>query len=302
MSTALTAFVSRELKTPLSDAIRESAERLARRPDCVAVLFYGSNLRTGDLDGVLDFYVLTDAPRAWHTAVTGWLWPTVSFRELRVGNRVLRAKVATMPIDTFEKATAGAMLDTTVWTRFAQPAALAWVRSPAVEARVVTAVSSAATTAARFAAVVGPAQGRASDYWQALFRETYRAELRVEPPGRENQILANHPGRYAALLPIAWSAGGVVFESKDATIEPRLTDEDYRYFARAWLIRARIGKALNLVRLVKAAFSFDGAARYGLWKIERHTGISVPLTPWRERHPLLAAPEVLWRVFRASSQ
>jgi hypothetical protein len=302
MSAALTAFVSRELKAPLNDAIRAATERLARSRGCVAVLFYGSNLRTGDLDGVLDFYVLTDAPRAWHAAVTGWLWPTVSFRELKVGNRVLRAKVATMPIDTFEKATVGAMLDTTVWARFAQPTALAWVRNPAMEARIVEAVSSAATTAARFAAVVGPAQGSASDFWQALFRETYRAEFRVEPPGREAQILANYPGRYAALLPIAWSAGGVAFHSRDATFDPRLTDEDYRYFARAWLIRARIGKALNLVRLVKAAFSFEGAARYGLWKIERHTGLSVPLTPWRERHPLLAAPEVLWRVFRATSR
>ena len=45
--------------------------------------------------------------------------------------------------------------------------------------------------------------------------------------------------------------------------------------------------------------TFDGAARYAAWKIERHTGVPVALTPWREKHPVLAAPGVLWRVWRA---
>ena len=50
---------------------------------------------------------------------------------------------------------------------------------------------------------------------------------------------------------------------------------------------------------MRAAFTFDGAARYGAWKIERHTGIAVPLSPFAERHPILAAPGVFWRVWRA---
>ena len=62
-----------------------------------------------------------------------------------------------------------------------------------------------------------------------------------------------------------------------------------------------MGKELNIARLVKAAFTFEGAARYGLWKIERHTGVHIALTPWRERHPVLAGPGVLWRVLRAQN-
>lgn len=303
MSDALNAFVSRELKTPLREVIIDAADQIAHRLGGIAVLFYGSNLRTGELDGVLDFYVLTEpkSEPTWRDLASGWLWPTVSFQECRVGHHLLRAKVATMRIDTFEQAARGDTLDTTVWTRFAQPSALAWVRSADVASRVVSAVSSAAATAARFAAILGPSRGSASDYWQALFRETYRAELRVEPPGREDQILDNYPGRYAALLPIAWSEGGVAFEAHRQMLRPILTERDYRHLVQAWFLRARAGKALNLARLVKAAFSFEGAARYGLWKIERHTGINVPLTPWRERHPLLSAPGVLWRVFRAST-
>jgi hypothetical protein len=53
-----------------------------------------------------------------------------------------------------------------------------------------------------------------------------------------------------------------------------------------------------MLRLLKAAWTFDGATRYALWKIERHSGVHIPLTPWRERHPVLAAPGVLYRLWR----
>ncbi|HEY9233936.1 MAG TPA: hypothetical protein VIP08_02790, partial [Phenylobacterium sp.] len=63
--------------------------------------------------------------------------------------------------------------------------------------------------------------------------------------------------------------------------------------------RRALGKPLNVTRLIKAAFTFEGAARYAAWKIERHTGLPVPLTPWRERHVILAAPGMAWRLWQA---
>jgi hypothetical protein len=68
---------------------------------------------------------------------------------------------------------------------------------------------------------------------------------------------------------------------------------------RAWRLRRAMGRPLNIARLAKASFTFDGAARYAAWKIERHTGLAVPVTPWRERHPILAAPGVLWLLWTA---
>jgi hypothetical protein len=53
----------------------------------------------------------------------------------------------------------------------------------------------------------------------------------------------------------------------------------------AWRPRKLLGKPLNAARLIKASFTFQGAARYAAWKIERHTGVPVEVTPWRERHP-----------------
>ena len=55
-----------------------------------------------------------------------------------------------------------------------------------------------------------------------------------------------------------------------------------------------MGKPLNFARLAKASTTFEGAARYAAWKIERHTGMPVEVTPFREKHPVLAAPGVLW--------
>jgi hypothetical protein len=55
---------------------------------------------------------------------------------------------------------------------------------------------------------------------------------------------------------------------------------------------------LNVARLMKAAFTFQGASRYAAWKIERHTGVPVEVTPWRERHPILSAPAVLLKVWK----
>ena len=83
-----------------------------------------------------------------------------------------------------------------------------------------------------------------------------------------------------------------------AALAPRMPETERGRILAWWRRRRRVGKVLNAARLVRAAGTFEGAARYAAWKVERHTGVTVELTPWRERHPVLAAPGVLWRVWR----
>ncbi|WP_236698725.1 hypothetical protein [Sphingomonas sp. Leaf198] len=283
----------RQLAAPTIQPVRDVAEILAAHDDVVAVLFYGSNLRTGATEGVLDFYVLTAGPPE------RGIWPTVSYREFAMSGETLRAKIATMRMATFAKAAAARSLDTTIWTRFVQPSALVWARDASAADAVAAAIGEATKSAARFAAALGPEAGTADDYWRALFRQTYAAELRVERKGREGQILGFDPDRYARLLPLAWAADGIAFADDAGVLRPSLAAETRRALLRAWRRRRRAGKPINVARLVRAAFTFEGAAQYGLWKVERHTGIAVPLTPWREKHPILAAPGIFWRVWRA---
>ncbi|KRB49424.1 hypothetical protein [Phenylobacterium sp. Root700] len=285
---------------PPAHAAAMGADLAGRFSTAAAVLFYGSVLRTGDLDGVMDFYVLTRETRpGLRGLATRLLWPDVSYHEFEADGRVYRAKVATMTLAQFRRAVTGVGVDTTIWTRFVQPCALVWSADAAVAAQVREAVAAAAITAARFAAVVGPERGAPQAYWTALFRQTYAAEFRVEARGREAQIIGVDPGRYDAVLPAAWEAGEVPFEQVGGELQPTLPAAEHARLLRAWRLRRSLGKPLNLARLVKAAFTFEGAARYAAWKIERHTGLPVPLTPWRERHVILASPGVFWRLWKA---
>ncbi len=295
MNEALEQRIAAMLAREVDPAVTAQARVLGERAGALAVLFYGSNLRTGSLEGVLDFYALLPGPPE------KGLWPRVSYREWDSGGTGLRAKIATMTLAKFAAAAAGETLDTTIWARFVQPSALVWRRDDRAAAAVAAAIADAARTAARLATALGPAEGRADDYWRALFRATYRAELRVEPPGREDSILAAHRGHFAGLFGAALDASGIAYGEDGATIAPRLDDSERRKVLAWWKPRRRLGKLLNAARLVRAAGTFDGAARYAAWKVERHTGVAIEVTPWRERHPLLAAPGVLWRVWRRRS-
>ncbi|MDY7096595.1 MAG: hypothetical protein SXU28_00510, partial [Pseudomonadota bacterium] len=103
MTGALAERLKERINAPVKPAVGEFARALAKDAGARAVLFYGSNLRTGSLDGVLDFYILLpgstgDEPR---------IWPRVSYHEREWQGTTLRAKVATMRMETFAKAAAG---------------------------------------------------------------------------------------------------------------------------------------------------------------------------------------------------
>ena len=296
MNGDLAQRIGASLDRSVRDEVAAFAKRLGEEAGALAVLFYGSNLRTGSLEGVLDFYILLPGPQRER------IWPRVSYREWDHAGERLRAKIATMSLRQFANAAKGLSRDTTIWARFVQPSALVWQANEEARAEVTQALCAAAVTAGRLAAVVGPARGTANDYWRALFRATYKAEFRVEKPGRENSILEVNAEHFDGLLPIAWNAGGMRFKRMNGLFEPLPNSAERRRVLKWWSRRARLGKPLNLLRLAKATTTFDGAADYAAWKLQRHTGIALEVTPFRARHPLLAAPGALvelWRKRRA---
>jgi hypothetical protein len=290
---SLAARLGAALDRPIEPAVAGFAATLGEEAGAAAVLFYGSNLRTGSLEGVLDFYVLLPGGRE------RGIWPTVSYRERRHDGGLLRAKVATMTLATFAAAARGETLDTTIWARFVQPSALGWSRGADAAAAVCEALAAAAVTAARLAVAVGPAKGREEDYWRALFRATYRAEFRVEPAGREDAILAANRAHFDGLLALALVDAGVPFAQDGQRIEPKLDPVRRKAILRWWDARRRLGKLINLTRLARATTTFEGGMRYAAWKVERHTGLPVKVTPLREKYPLIAAPSVLWLLWQA---
>jgi len=58
---------------------------------------------------------------------------------------------------------------------------------------------------------------------------------------------------------------------------------------RIWRGLQRRGKRASILRLAKASLTFAGGIDYLAWKINRHAGTAITITPWQRRHPILAA-------------
>ena len=302
--TELAAQIAAELERSVPAPVSALAAELAARAGAVtaAVLFYGSALRDVALDGVLDFYVLTDRPIAWPgsrwTSLAGRLLPpNVGYLETVIGGTTLRTKYAVMTLAQFRAAMSAGGMDTTLWARFSQPVACVRARGDAEKRAVREAIVEAVITAARWAAALGPERGEATAFWRALFLRTYAAELRVERGSRADDLVSRDAARYAELMPAAWSAAGLRFiVTVDGSLEPTLSPAERAATARRWSVRRLFGRPLNLLRLLKAALTFDNAIDYVAWKVERHSGYRIEPSAFQRRHPLLAAPALYWRL------
>lgn len=300
----LKSLIDAELDRAPPAAVSQLARQLAGRAQggAAAVLYYGSTLREDSLDGVLDFYVLLDRVQAWPGSrlaafANRLLPPNVGYCESPIDGSLVRAKVAVMSLAQFRAGMSAQALDTTLWARFCQPCACVWARSDTDRLAIAVTVRQAVVTAARWSAELGPARGDALAFWRALFARTYRAELRVEKTQRGDDLVAREAARYASLLPAAWMAAGLAFDTAaDGTLAPQLGARARAAAERRWARRSRLGKPLNLLRLLKAAFTFDGAMDYVAWKVERHSGVRIEVAPWQRRFPLLAAPALYWRL------
>lgn len=281
--------------TAVADAI------VARHGPCVAaILFYGSGLRTDDPQAILDLYVLVDDLRAFHgnramAAAGKALPPNVLFLPAN-GPANAGFKVAVMTTAQFARRMRKNSLDTTLWARFCQPSVLAYARDAAAGTAVKAAIGDAGQTAVHWAIRLGPARGTVRTYWTALFRATYGAELRAEGGTRADTIFDFAPAWYEELFRAHVGADAIREETD--MFRRLLKPHAAAKAAHAWSRRRRAGKILNIFRLVKAVFTFEGGVDYILWKLERHSGQHVTLTPWQKRHPLLAAPMVLPSLFK----
>ncbi len=121
----------------------------------------------------------------------------------------------------------------------------------------------------------------------------------MEQQARAQDIVGKAPERYAALLPAAWDLAGIRYTRRaDATLATEISQVERERAARSWAWRARLGRPLNILRLLKASFTFEGAMDYAAWKVERHSGVRIEVSPWQRRFPLLAAPGLYWKLRR----
>ncbi|MFT9445964.1 MULTISPECIES: hypothetical protein [Gluconobacter] len=309
MPDALEKFLIGELTTPVHPDVVAFADALALACPQVplGVLFYGSVLRTEDFEGILDFYIVTEDASGFTGGLisrTGNLLlpPNVRYAEFKVGQRILRAKIAVLSQQQFKERTTLGTLDTTLWARFCQPVRLIWVRNAKAADMLLDLIARCVTTASCWAALLGQPGMTAVEYWQSLFARTYASELRVEKKGRGHSLIAGQEERFAAMLPLGWARAHLRYSATGDRLEPVLSFSARKRAARRWALVGQIGKPRNVARLVKAAFTFENGASYLAWKIQRHTGLDLNLSEAERNHPLLFLPILLKRMQRLRKQ
>lgn len=186
----LSKAVATMLAEPARSEIEEAARILADRLGGDAVLFYGSNLRRNDLEGLVDFYVLHERPMRGLGTV---IWPDVGYDEIQLGGATVRAKVAVMSLAQFRRATQGRGVDTTVWARFCQPSRLLYARNEFVAQGVRRGVAAAIMTASRFALALGPSGGRQTIGGLRCFARPTRQNCASSRPPAPARSSTAHP-------------------------------------------------------------------------------------------------------------
>ena len=276
----LVDLVAAELAEPVDSRVTAFAASIAAKYNGAAraVLFYGSCLRTRDLDGqMLDFYCIVSSYEAaygksWLVRANKLLPPNVFPAE----HDGLVAKIAVLSEADFHRLNGPETRNVSVWARFAQPSRLVWCADDSARRQTVTAVARAAPT---LLAAAGSVDGEdALSWWRRAFALTYSAELRAERNERAASVVDADPQRYQrfsiaamAAIPTGASSGG-------------------------WGRRRIEGKLLTLARLAKASGTYAGGIDYLAWKINRHAGTDYVIKPWQRRWPILGALTMLPRM------
>lgn len=295
MQETLRTLVAAELAEPVDPRVGAMAAAVAGvYPGAArAVLFYGSCLRQRELDGLmLDFYLIVSDYRAaygrsWRAPANRWIPPNVFPFE----HDGLVAKYAVLSEADFERLNGPETLAVSVWARFAQPSRLVWSSDEGAAARAVAAVARAAPTLLGEARPLWNGDADPLDLWRCAFTLTYSAELRAERQGRSASVVEAEPERYRRFTGPAVAAAGI-------DLVAPVPKAEIKHARRRWAARRRAGKALTVLRLVKASGTYAGGIDYLAWKINRHAGTKIEIKPWQRRWPLVAAIGLLPRLLK----
>ncbi|AMB88093.1 hypothetical protein AWM79_23570 [Pseudomonas agarici] len=306
---ALLQSVSQESSRPVASDLQTITQTLHARfgTAMVALLFYGSCLRGGNLrDGLVDLYVLVDDYASAHMGLASrlasrCLAPTVFLlKSPAPGGGFLRAKCALITLKDFEKGTS-TWFQSYLWSRFSQPSRLVYYHDDIVRSRIHHALSQAVIRMVSEVVPVVHSTISSTELWEQALSLTYATELRPEKLSRSKEIVGANAEYF-----IQMTRGAVASIPDLSLVEDGREVLVYRGDASArhasrwkWKVRRLQGRTLNILRLIKALFTFEGAVDYALWKLERHLGEPVKISPYLHRYPLIFCWPLLWRLLRS---
>jgi hypothetical protein len=189
-----------------------------------------------------------------------------------------------------------------LWGRFFQPTALLFARNDKVAQLVFKCFAQAVLTFVRRVLPRVSPEFTARQLWGRGFTLSYAAELRSESPEKRARLFDAAPEYYEEITGLAVEALSLPIHVYNNNDLPRYSVHiapGKRWLNQlAWKLRSFQGKLLSIMRLLKATATFEGGVDYILWKIERHSGITVDVEPWLKKRPLLAMWVLSWRLYR----
>ena len=273
-----------------------------------AILFYGSCLhKEEDLDGLFDLYVLVNTYGSVnrnfrHAALNKLLPPNVFYLEIPYEQHTVRSKYAILSLADLQKGTSSRWFHSYLWARFCQPTAVVYVRNDKVAEQVSKAFSQAVVTfVTRVLPRIQP-EFTIRELWSKGLELTYRSEFRPEQPDKQVRLFDVMVEYYEDITRNAFDGSPYQVNkiNNQETAHYTVTiPYRVRFISRiTWAVRIVQGKILSVLRLVKGTMTFEGGVEYILWKIKRHSGVTLEASPFLKRHPVLAMFVLSFRLYR----
>ena len=306
----LTTFIKEYSSSDSSDPLQAIIDQIQTRygPGLQAIVFYGSCLRSGDVrDGLIDLYVVVDGYRsAYRNALLAFLNkllpPNVFYMTCPDEDRTIRAKYAVLSMTDFKRSTTMGWFHSYFWGRFCQPVRIVWSQNKQVEQEIHEACGQAVLTFLTRVLPILPAEFNTRLLWEVGLGLSYQAELRAERANAATRLFESAAGYYERLTALALKHVPypltVLNQNSLFSYRAHIPNGMRRQCRLAWIIRRIQGKILSCLRLMKAFLTFQGGVDYILWKIQRHSGITIEVTPRLRRYPLLVGWIVFWRLYR----
>ena len=264
------------------------------------ILFYGSCSRGESMeDGIADVFVVIDSYRnAYARRYLAWLNaclpPNVLYREIPAVGAPVRLKLALISMADFSDGIRHGV-HSYLWGRFAQPARILHARRGAVRREFHELMAQSVLTLLR--TTLPALAGKSSDaetVWTNALSLSYSTEFRSEPDSKAGQLVRHNQAAYTALLDASLPAlESILRRERESSYRCLADAETARRTHRQWRRRRRLGHFLWVLRLIKAALTFSNGVDYAAWKIGRHAGVEIEVTPRLRRYPLLFG----WGVF-----
>lgn len=290
----LQTLIAEEIVQPVDERVASFAAAIAAEygEASRAILFYGSCLRTANIDGLmLDFYLIVSDYEVsyrekWLVHANKLLPPNV----FPASYDNLVAKVAILSEADFDRLNRVDASAVSVWARFSQPTRLVWYADLQAKQKVIAAIENAPLTLFELTVPLMPKNKRDNilAIWERGFKLTYRSELRAERSGRPGSVVSADRERYRRFgtaartaLARAHQAGGGLSRAMAK---------------KKWRQLRFNGKLLTIARLIKASATFAGGLDYLAWKINRHAGTDYVVRPWQRKWPILGGLAMLPRM------